>query len=76
MSLIRLILWLKLSSRQEAGGGRGAREGLFCEGPQALLWLQWELVLVSVLSLLFRNILLLGFLQQKKNGDLFFFLKF
>ena len=46
------------------------------KAPRALLWLLWELVLVNVLSLLFRNILLLGFLQQKKSGDLFFFLKF
>ena len=55
----------------------GCREGSVLGRPHGvLLRLQWELVLVSILNPLFRNMLLLGFLQQKKMVTFFSSLNF
>ena len=55
----------------------GCREGSVLGRPhRVLLWSQWELVLVSLLNPLFRNTLLLGFLQQKKMVTFFSSLNF
>ena len=66
-SLIKLTLWVQFfcrrDSRRTVGGG-----GMFVLGRPhwILLWLQQQIALVNVLDLLFRNILLLDLLQQKK----------